>query len=212
QPTRYRDGSNASGLEDSSKLCNRLVVLRDVFEYLGGDDPVEVPVGVRQPERVAAYGSGGAGGGGFTRFRHGGEHLLDLGETVGVLVQRGDFGPTPVRFEGVPTRSGADVEQSVSRKYGESVEIHCQHPASPVSIVAYVAPRPHSTLWWSRRPRTNCTGPVPVACPRYRAVYDAAGRRGDRPVRWRAPRCLRGGRVWRTGLPSRQPRAARRCH
>src|SRR5699024_8031749 len=126
QPTRYRDGSNASGLEDSSKLCNRLVVLRDVFEYLGGDDPVEVPVGVRQPERVAAYGSGGAGGGGFTRFRRGGEHLLDLGETVGVLVQRGDFGPTPVRFEGVPTRSGVGRSEEHTSELQSRFDLVCR--------------------------------------------------------------------------------------
>jgi hypothetical protein len=120
-----------------------------VLQDLGGDDPVERPVGERQPGGIAPGGGTAARrrdvAGTVQRRRHGGDVLQ-----LGLVVVEGDHpGTAAQRLERVPPCAAAQVEQQVPRREPETVVVDGQHQATR----RWVADASAERAWASRRMR-----------------------------------------------------------
>jgi len=118
-------------LEHSDQLRDGGVVFWYVFQDFGRNDAVKCRIGVGQVQRIAdnhfCRGRGGCLSGLGHRLEDG-VHRLQFGC---IAVERDHIGTAPIRFEGVPTSTAADVDHFGSRPDSQPIEIDCQHCASP---------------------------------------------------------------------------------
>ena len=119
------------GRSDPHELLDRVDVGVDVLQHLGGHDPVELPVGERQGERVALLHVGLGTRRHLAGLAHRGEPLAHGRELVGVLVEGDDVGTALVHLERVAAGAAAHVEHAVARAQPEPVEVNGQHGGSP---------------------------------------------------------------------------------
>ncbi len=121
------DGGEPTRAQHAGKLGHGADIVRDVFEDLRGDDPVEGRVGERQRQRVPAH----AGGPGLRSYRlvggHRGEQLPHAGDLRRRVVERDHVRPAPERFKTVSARAAAEIEQAASPADREPVEVDRQH-------------------------------------------------------------------------------------
>src|SRR5699024_11176856 len=116
-------GGDTAGFEDPVQLLHRGGVVGEVLEDLGGHDPVEAVAGKGHVEGVALDGFGGGVLGCLVLGAHRGEHRLDLGEVIDVLVEGDDVGTATVDLEGVAASAAAEVEDAFARTDGEQGEV-----------------------------------------------------------------------------------------
>ena len=131
------------------QLGHRCDVVGDVLEHLGGDDPVEGPVGERQVESVALdCPHPGALGIELAGVGHGPEGVTHPGHLVVAGVEGDDLGPPACCLEGVAAEAAPEVEQSVAGPQAQPVVVDGQHQSAPPGAMALGAPgsgRPAST-------------------------------------------------------------------
>ena len=216
QPRGNGDGHGAAGAKHPGQLADGGLVVGDVLQDFGGDDPVEGPVGERQPGGVAAGGGAAAGRRDVPGLVHGrrhGGHVLELGL---VVVEGDDAGAPAQRLEGVAAGAAAQIEQAVSGREPEAVVVDGEHQAVRRSAGGrrgsagpLVEEDPVLLDGSLRRvsPRPLIDDPLPPGgangCPQLRA--------GPAPnAAWRpAPRCRPGAPRGRSRRRGRRPRAGR---
>src|SRR6478752_5258715 len=139
KPAWDRDRQSTTGFEDPNQFGDRLVVLRDVLEDLGGDDTVERAVGVGQIKSITLDHFAFRRGGRLTLLLHRLQDLVDIVEIRDVLVEADHVGAAPERFEGMTARAAADVDHLGSGADPEAVEVHGQHVATLSRARSYTA-------------------------------------------------------------------------
>lgn len=117
-----------------------------MFEDLGGDDPVEGPVGKREVHCVALDGAEQGRRGvelaGLDHGAEGGPHPQDLGVAG---VERHDHGSAAGGLVGVPAKPAPEVEHQVPPADAEAVVVDGQHERSSASGRKPPSGRPAST-------------------------------------------------------------------
>ena len=100
-----------------------------MLEHLGGDDPVERPVGEGKAQGIALHDAGlRLAGHQLAGVDHGPEGGPDPDHLVGPGVEGHHPGPPPGRLEGVTAEAAAQVEQPVTGHQAQHAVVDGQHP------------------------------------------------------------------------------------
>ena len=116
----HGDRHRPAAAEHPGQLGHGRLVVGDVLEHLGGDDPVEGAVGEGQPEGIALDGAHpGRFGVELAGHRHGPEGVLHVAHLVGAGVEGHHLGAQPGRLIGVPAEAASEVEEPVAGPHPE---------------------------------------------------------------------------------------------
>jgi hypothetical protein len=126
-PRRHGHRHGAPGPQHSGEFGDGGVVLDDVLEDLGGDDPVEAAVGEREPPGVTVHRRPGPARRELSGVGHRREQPGDVLELAPVEVEGDDPSPSPGRLEGVAAGATAEIEHPVTGAQPEPAVADGQH-------------------------------------------------------------------------------------
>ena len=131
QPRGHGDGDGPTRPEHPGQLVERGLVVLDVLQHLGGDDPVEGVVGERQQGAVALHRAGERRRADLAGVGHRPEGVADLLELGLRVVEGHDLGAAAGGLVGVTAEAAAEVQQHVARLQAEALVAHGEHQGRP---------------------------------------------------------------------------------
>ena len=114
QPAWHRDGGDAARLQHPGDLVHGLLVVEDVLEDLGRDDPVERGIGERHRGGITGHGRAACRGGGLPLGTHRLARARHRCQLPGIQVERHHVRAAPVRLERMPPGTAAHVQDAGS--------------------------------------------------------------------------------------------------